>query len=299
MSEAEKCGYVAIIGRPNVGKSTLLNRILGQKVSITSRKPQTTRHRILGIHTQDNCQIVYVDTPGIHEGGKLALHHYMNKTASQVIWDVDVIVFVVEVLEWTQADQKVLERLKDVTAPVILAVNKVDRVKDKDLLLPYLETVSAYYKFESVIPLAGKQGIQVEAFEKKLQSMMPENAFFYPADQVTDKTEMFMAAELIREKIFRLCGEELPYSVTVEIEKYKTEEKLCSIAALILVDKESHKRMIIGKRGEKLKDIGTQARQDIEKNVGKKVYLQLWVKVKTGWADDERALRSLGYDSFL
>lgn len=298
-SHKQHCGYAAIIGRPNVGKSTLLNRLLGQKISITSRKPQTTRHRILGIHTQDNCQIVYVDTPGIHDRGNLALHKYMNKTASQVIWDVDVIVFVVEVLRWTEADQMVLDKLKNVSVPVILAVNKVDRVKDKRLLLPYLEEMAAQYNFHSVIPIAGKQGIQIEAFEKKLQSLMPEAPFFYSPDQVTDKTDSFMAAELIREKIFRLCGEELPYSVTVEIEKYKVEERLTSIAALILVDKESHKRMIIGKRGEKLKDIGSQARQDMEKNIGHKVYLQLWVKVKTGWADDERALRSLGYDSFL
>lgn len=290
---------MAIIGRPNVGKSTLLNRLLQQKVSITSRKPQTTRHRILGIHTQDECQVIYVDTPGIHEGGKMALHRYMNKTAFQVIWDVDVIVFVVEALRWTPADQKVLEQLQDVTVPIILAVNKVDLAKDKKQLLPYLEKIATYCSFDSIIPIAGKHGTQVEALEKKLQSMMPENPFFYSPDQVTDKTDAFRASELIREKVFRLCGEELPYGVTVEIEKYKVEEKLTHIAALILVEKESHKRMIIGKRGEKLKDIGMQARQDIEKNIGQKVYLQLWVKVKSGWADDERALQSLGYDSFL
>ncbi len=297
--EGQKCGHVAIIGRPNVGKSTLLNCLLGQKISITSRKPQTTRHRILGIHTQDDCQIVYVDTPGIHDRGKLALHRYMNKTASQVIWDVDVIVFVVEALVWTPTDQMVLERLSDVTVPVILTINKVDKIKDKKQLLPYLEEVSARYKFDSVVPVSARQAVQVVELEKKLQAMMPESSFFYPAEQVTDKTATFMASELIREKVFRLCGEELPYSVTVEIEKYKLEESLCSIAALILVDKESHKRMIIGKRGEKLKEIGSQARQDMERSMHKKVYLQLWVKVKTGWADDERALRSLGYDSFL
>lgn len=293
------CGYVAIIGRPNVGKSTLLNRLLQQKVSITSRKPQTTRHRILGIHTQNECQIIYVDTPGIHDGGKMALHRYMNKTAFQVIWDVDVIVFVVEALVWTKADQKVLEQLKEVPVPVILVVNKVDKAKDKRQLLPFLQEISAYRPFNTIIPLSGKFGTQVEALETYLKSMMPEGPFFYSPDQVTDKTQAFMASELIREKIFRLCGEELPYSVTVEIEKFKEEEKLVHIAGLILVDKESHKRMIIGKRGEKLKDIGMQARMDMEKNMDKKVYLQLWVKVKSGWADDERALRSLGYDSFM
>lgn len=293
------CGYVAIIGRPNVGKSTLLNRLLKQKISITSRKPQTTRHRILGIHTQDDSQIIYVDTPGIHDAGKMALHRYMNKTAFQVIWDVDVIVFVVEALRWTKADQKVLEQLADVEVPVILAVNKVDLAKDKQELLPYLQEIASYRSFDSIMPIAGKHGTQVETLEKKLQSMMPESPFFYSPEQVTDKTDSFIASELIREKVFRLCGEELPYGVTVEIEKFKEEEKLCHIAALILVDKETHKRMIIGKRGEKLKDIGMQARQDIEKYVNQKVYLQLWVKVKTGWADDERALRSLGYDSFL
>ena len=293
------CGYVAIIGRPNVGKSTLLNRLTCQKVSITSRKPQTTRHRILGIHTQNNCQVIYVDTPGIHDGGKLALHRYMNKTASQVIWDVDVIVFVVEALRWTEADSKVLEQLTDVTVPVILAVNKVDLAKNKKELLPYLEKVAAYRTFECIIPIAGKHGTQVEALELKLQNLIPKSPFFYSPDQVTDKTNAFIASEFVREKIFRLCGEELPYSVTVEIEKFAVEEKLIHIAALILVDKETHKRMIIGKRGEKLKEIGMQSRQDMEKKFNQKVYLQLWVKVKTGWADDERALRSLGYDSFL
>ena len=294
-----RCGYVAIIGRPNVGKSTLLNRLLRQKVSITSRKPQTTRHRILGIHTQDECQVIYVDTPGIHTGGKMALHRYMNKTASQVIWDVDVIVFVVEALRWTKTDQKVLEQLADVPVPVVLAVNKVDLAKEKRQLLPYLQEISSYRSFDMIMPIAGKFGTQVEALEAKLASMMPESPFFYSPEQVTDKSQAFLASELIREKIFRLCGEELPYAVTVEIEKFKQEEKLIHIAGLILVDKESHKRMIIGKRGEKLKDIGMQARQDMERSFGQKIYLQLWVKVKNGWADDERALKSLGYDSFL
>ncbi len=294
-----RCGYAAIIGRPNVGKSTLLNQLLKQKICITSRKPQTTRHRILGIHTEENCQVIYVDTPGIHDGGKMALHRYMNKTAFQVIWDVDVIVFVVEAMRWTKADQAVLEQLADVTVPVILAVNKVDLAKDKNELLPYLEQVATYRNFETIMPIAGKQGIQVDTLEKKLESMMPESPFFYSPEQVTDKNNAFMASEFIREKVFRLCGEELPYGVTVEIEKLKEEEKLYHIAALILVDKESHKRMIIGKHGEKLKEIGMQARQDLEKYFNKKVYMQLWVKVKTGWADDERALRSLGYDSFL
>lgn len=293
------CGYVAIVGRPNVGKSTLLNSLLKQKISITSRKPQTTRHRILGIHTQDNCQVIYVDTPGIHDAGKLALHRYMNKTAVQVIWDVDVVVFVIEALKWTHADERVLERLTDVTVPVVLVVNKIDLAKDKQELLPFLDLVMAKRTFHALIPVSGKQGTQVDVFEKKLQSMMPESPFFYDAAQVTDKSRHFVVAELIREKIFRLCGEELPYSVTVEVEKFKEDEKLFHIAGLILVDKESHKRMIIGKYGQKLKDIGTQARQDMEKNLGKKVFLQLWVKVKAGWADDERALKSLGYDSFL
>lgn len=294
-----KCGYVAIIGRPNVGKSTLLNQLLRQKVSITSRKPQTTRHRILGIHSQDDTQVIYVDTPGIHDGGKLALHRYMNKTAFQVIWDVDVIVFVVEAMKWTHADQKVLEQLTDVEIPVILAINKIDLTKDKRELLPFLEEISAYRTFDFIMPLSGKTGVQVDTLEEKLQSMMPESPFFYGPDQITDKTDAFMASELIREKIFRLSGEELPYSVTVEIEKFAVEEKLSHIAALILVDKESHKRMIIGKGGQKLKEIGMQARQDMERYLNKKVFLQLWVKVKTGWADDERALKSLGYDSFL
>jgi len=292
------CGYAAIIGRPNVGKSTLINHLIRQKVSITSRKPQTTRHRILGIHTQDNIQVIYVDTPGIQDKERLALHRYMNRTALRTLWDVDVIVFVVEALKWTEADQKVLDKMVKTEVPVVLVINKVDKIKDKSALLPYMEKISAYSHFTNIIPISAKNGTQVDVLERYLQSLMPEGAFFYEADRVTDKTEAFMASELIREKIFRLTGDELPYSVTVEIEQFKLENEMYRIAALILVDKAGHKQMIIGKKGEKLKAVGTQARLELEKNLGRKVFLQLWVKVKGGWADDERALKSLGYDSF-
>lgn len=290
------CGYVAIVGRPNVGKSTLLNAILGQKISITSRRPQTTRHRILGIHTIGHSQAVYVDTPGLHLGGKRAMNRYMNRTASSVLDEVDVVVFVVEGLRWTDEDQYVMKLLAAVKIPVILVVNKVDQIADKKALLPHMQVLAAKRDFAAVIPLSAKSKDNVAALEQVVLERLPVSEPFFPEDQLTDKSERFLAAELIREKLTRRLGEELPYALTVQIQEFKDEDELLRISATIWVERPGQKKIVIGKDGTVLKDVGQKARLDMEKLFGHKVFLQLWVKVKEGWADDERALRSLGYE---
>jgi len=290
-----RCGYVSLIGRPNVGKSTLMNYVLGQKISITSHRPQTTRHRILGIKTTDDVQIVYVDTPGIHDNEKKAMNRYMNRTAGASFKDVDVIVLLVEALKWTDEDELVIKRLEHVSAPVILAVNKVDLVKKKDQLLPFIEKIKNKYDFKDIIPLSATKGDNIEGFEKLISDYLPLSEAFYSEDQITDRSSRFMAAEIIREKLMRNLTKELPYNLTVEIEKFTADGKMLDIAAVIWVERENQKAIIIGKNGEKLKSIGTKARIDMEKMFEQKVFLQLWVKVKTGWSDDERALNSLGY----
>jgi GTP-binding protein Era len=296
MTTAFHSGYVALVGRPNVGKSTLLNRILGQKISITSRRPQTTRHRILGIKTVEQVQAVYVDTPGLHRGGKRAMNRYMNRAASDALQDVDVVVFVVEGTRWTDEDEMVLEKLRQLPCPVILAVNKIDRVSDKKQLLPHLQQLSTRMDFAHIIPLSAQQGTQVAELERVVEGLLPESTPFYPEDQVTDRSLRFMAAELVREKLFRKLGAELPYGITVEIEQFKEEDGLYRINALIWVERNSQKAIVIGKQGVLLREVGREARLDMEEAFGQKVFLELWVKVKEGWADDERALRSLGYD---
>lgn len=290
------CGYIALIGRPNVGKSTLLNRILQQKVSITSKKPQTTRHSILGIHTQEAWQFVYVDTPGIHQDSQKMINRMMNKTAIRTLREVDVIVFMIDGTHWTEEDVYILNLIKESEKPCILVLNKVDKIADKSVLLPDMAQLSEMYPFKAVIPLSAKKGTQVDTLEKELQDLLPEGPHLFEDDQLTDRPTKFLCAELLREKVFRLCGQELPYSVNVEIESYKDEENLVRIHALILVDKENHKRMIIGDKGQKMKIMASSARQDMEALLGKKVFLQCWCKVKSGWADDERMLKQLGYD---
>jgi len=292
----EKCGYIAIVGRPNVGKSTLLNRILGQKLSITSRKPQTTRHQILGMKTVDEVQAIYVDTPGLHEGyTEKALNRYINKVASSTIKDVDLVVFVIDRTKWTTEDQVVLEKIKAVNVPCILAVNKVDFLADKTDLLPFLQDVSKKMDFLDVFPISAKLGQNVEELESKIAQHIPESIHFYDKDQFTDRSARFLAAELVREKIMRQLGEELPYSMTVEIEKFEESERLITIHALILVERDGQKKILIGDKGARIKQIGTDARLDMEALFDSKVMLNTWVKVKGGWADDERALKSLGY----
>lgn len=286
---------VAIVGRPNVGKSTLLNKLVGQKVSITSKKPQTTRHRIVGIDTRDNYQTVYVDTPGLHIEEKRAINRLMNKAAASSILDVEFVLFVVEGTRWTDDDQMVLNRLIASKKPVILVVNKVDLYRDKDTLLPHLQWLGSQLNFVDVVPLSAETGDNVEALRAVVHKHLPPCEFFFPEDYVTDRSMRFMAAEIVREKLMRFLGDELPYSVTVEIERFKWEEKHYHIAALVLVERESQKRMVIGNKGERIKTIATEARLDMASMLEQPVFLQVWVKVKSGWADDERALRSLGY----
>lgn len=290
-----KCGYVAVVGRPNVGKSTLINHILGQKLNITSRKPQTTRHTLLGIKTDEQCQTIYVDTPGMHKAQKKALNRMMNRSAESVISDVDVIVFVVDKFKWTDEDQYVLEKLQKATCPVILVINKVDQMEDKEKLLPYIQEVAAKLPFMDIVPLSALLGQSVDTLEQLITSKLPEEMYFYDQDQLTDKSERFLAAELIREKIMRQLGDEVPYSAAVEIEEFKELDNIIHISALILVERDSQKSIVIGNKGERLKLIGSEARKDIEVLFDKKVMLKIWVKVKSGWSDDDRALRSLGF----
>ncbi len=294
MTTPFKCGTVAIVGRPNVGKSTLLNHILGLKLAITSRKAQTTRHRLLGIHTTDDTQYVFVDTPGFQQKHLNALNKSMNKTVTQVLGEVDVVFFVIEPMKLGEADERVLKLLpKD--KPVILVVNKSDLMGDKNNLLPLIQDFDLLHPFSRIVPVSAKKNLHIEDLLVAAREHLPEQEAMFGADELTDKNERFLAAEMIREKIFRLLGDEIPYSIAVEIEKFETVGKLRRIFAAIIVDKDSQKPMIIGKKGIKLKQISTEARQDMEKLFGSKVYLETWVKVKSGWADNERALKSLGY----
>ncbi|WP_233079525.1 GTPase Era [Rheinheimera soli] len=295
MTSETFAGLVAIVGRPNVGKSTLLNQLVGQKVSITSRKPQTTRHRIVGIDTQDNYQTVYVDTPGLHIEEKRAINRLMNKAAASTILDVELIIFVVEGTRWTDDDQMVLNRLIAAKKPVLLVVNKVDLYKDKEDLLPHLQWLGSQLDFQQIIPLSAEKGTNVQSLRELVQKQLPPCEFFFPEEYVTDRSSRFMASEIVREKLMRFLGDELPYAVTVEIERFKWEEKHYHIAALVLVERDTQKQMVIGKKGERIKTIATEARKDMETLFEQPVFLQVWVKVKSGWADDERALRSLGY----
>ncbi|RDH84723.1 MAG: GTPase Era [endosymbiont of Galathealinum brachiosum] len=292
-----KCGYVAIIGRPNMGKSTLLNHMLGLKLSITSRKPQTTRHQILGVKTVDNGQFIFVDTPGIHSGGNRAINRYMNRAASSVIHDVDVVLFLVQAMKWTDEDELVLKKLEQVDVPVVLLVNKVDKIADKDQLLPFIAEISEKYDFANVMPISATQGHNVQQLEDYLLTKLPEASAYFQDDEFTDRSTRFLVAEIIREKLVRELGNELPYQTTVEIEQYKDEEKITRIHALILVETKGQKVIVIGDKGARLKSIGTKARKDIENLIDRKVFLKLWVKVKSGWSDSEASLRSLGYDA--
>ncbi|GLX79417.1 GTPase Era [Thalassotalea insulae] len=290
------CGLIAIVGRPNVGKSTLLNSLLGQKISITSRKPQTTRHRILGILTEAHHQAVLVDTPGLHSEEKRAINRLMNRAASSSIAEVEMVLFLVEGTHWTVDDELVLTKVKQSGAPCILVINKVDNVQDKEELLPHLQSLGEKYNFTDIVPISASKGDNVDKIRTMCLSALPEGDFWFPEDYITDRSSRFMASEIIREKLMRFTGDELPYSTTVEIEQFKVDDKgILHINALILVERNSQKRMVIGNKGERLKTIGQEARRDMQELFGQQVFLESWVKVKSGWADDERALRSLGY----
>jgi len=290
-----RCGTIAIIGRPNVGKSTLLNHLIGEKVSITSRKAQTTRHRITGILTGADTQYVFVDTPGFQTKNASALNRLMNRSVSQALVDVDVILAVIEAGRIAREDRQVFDLLP-AGRPAVLAVNKIDRLADKKLLLPLLAQLQADRAFSDIVPVSAKSGEQTPQLLQALRQQLPQQSAIHAAGAVTDRSERFLAAELVREKLFRQLGDELPYGASTAIEKFETEGKLRRIHVAIIVDKASHKAMVIGKGGEKLKLIGTDARRDMEKLFGGKVFLQIWVKVKQGWADDERTLKNLGFE---
>ena len=290
-----RCGLVAIAGRPNVGKSTLLNHILRQKISITSRRPQTTRHRILGISTAGDVQAVFADTPGLHAGQGGAMNRLMNETVHRTLKDVDLILFVVEGLRWSKADERVLDLIKAARTPAMLLINKIDRLADKSRLLPHIQKLSKKYEFAEIIPVSALGGHNLPAVEKAVAKLLPAGPFLFPAEQTTDRSARFRAAELVREKVTRQLGDEVPYEVTVEIEKFQREAELLTVHALVSVERPGQKRMLIGSEGARLKRIGSAAREDMERAFGCKVMLNLWVKVRSGWSDDVRVLRSLGY----
>ncbi|KGE05255.1 GTPase Era [Pseudohaliea rubra] len=296
MAEPIRAGYVALVGRPNTGKSTLLNYLVGQKLSITSRKPQTTRHQILGIRSETGWQAVYVDTPGMHKDGERAINRVMNRAARAVLSDVDAIVMVVDRTAWTDEDERVLEQVTAAGVPVILAANKVDLLADKRVLLPHLEALSQRADFAAIVPLSALREHNLDQLDAAVLELLPAREFFFPEDQVTDRTERFLAAEIVREKITRQLGDELPYATAVEIEEFAEDAVVLHISALILVERRGQKRIVIGEGGSRLRAIGTEARKDMERLFDQKVMLRLWVKVRAGWSDDERALKSLGYD---
>ncbi len=291
----DRCGTVAIIGRPNVGKSTLLNRLLGQKLAITSHKAQTTRHAILGVKSRADGQILYVDTPGLHQRGGNALNRLLNRTARAALADVDLILLVVEALRFTDEDAMALDAAADAGPPVLVAVNKVDQVKDKGALLPYLQQLSARHDFAEVVPLSARTGDQVPLLEDQILARLPEGARLFPDDQLTDRSERFFAAELLREQLTRRYAQELPYAVTVEIERFEDLGGRYLIHAIIWVEREGQKAIIIGRGGEALKATATEARRRMQQMFARPVHLEVWVKVKSSWSSDDAALMSLGY----
>jgi GTP-binding protein Era len=292
-----RCGYVALVGRPNVGKSTLLNRVLGQKLSITANKPQTTRHQILGIHTTPAFQIVFVDTPGMHQAKGRAINRFMNRAALNAIEDVDVVCFLIEAMKWTPEDEAIRRQLRGLRKDIVLVVNKIDRVKDKSTMLPFLNQFSQWEEFAQVVPLSAIREDNIEEFERTVAASLPVAEAQFPEDQLTDRSERFLAAELIREKLTRKLDQELPYQLTVEIESFESRKRLHRISAVIWAERESQKKIIIGRGGRVLKSVGQEARENMEAMFGGKVYLKLWVKVRQGWSDDVGALRTLGYES--
>ncbi len=295
MAEKQRTGYVAIVGRPNVGKSTLLNHMLGQKISITSRKPQTTRHQVLGIKTETDTQIIFVDTPGLHKREFKAINRYMNRAASSAIGDVDIVVMVLDRTAWTDEDEWVFEQVSAAQTPVILVINKIDLLNDKARLLPHIEGLAERYDFKGIFPVSALNQHNVDELERLIVAELPQGGHFFPEDQITDRSQRFLAAEIVREKIIRQLGDELPYAVAVAIDEFRHDGKTLHISATIFVERNGQKRILIGEGGSRLRPIGAAARRDMEPLFDSKIMLRLWVKVKSGWSDDERALRSLGY----
>lgn len=295
MSKAQHCGRIAIVGRPNVGKSTLLNGLVGHKISITAPKPQTTRHAILGIHTVGSNQFIYVDTPGLHREQTSALNRTLNRTARASLNEVDVVLFLIEAMRWQDEDQQVLDLLRHLTIPVLLVVNKVDRIANKDEMLPFLAEMSQKHAFAAVVPLSARRHKDHQRLEDILASHLPEAPHVFSEDEITDRSMRFLAAERVREKLTRALEKELPYALTVEIESYVEEPERDVISALIWVEREGQKKIVIGEGGSMLRRVGQAAREELVELLGKRVHLQLWVKVRKGWSDDERALLSLGF----
>lgn len=296
MIDDYRCGYVALVGRPNVGKSTLLNRLVGQKVSITAHRPQTTRHRILGIHTREDAQVIYVDTPGIHEGQRQAINRWMNRAAANAMEDVDVVVFLIDGTTWTALDQTIAERIAALGKASLLAINKVDKITNKEALLPFIEELASDHRFEGYVPISARRGTNVSDLEGQIVERLPVAPPVFPEDQITDRSMRFVAAEIVREKLTRRLGQEVPYRLTVEIETFEEQRRSAHVGAIVWVERESHKAIVIGKQGRILKEIGTASRVDIEAQLGKRVHLDLWVKVRSGWADNENLLRRFGYE---
>jgi len=294
---SKRCGTIAIAGRPNVGKSTLLNRLIGQKLSITAHKPQTTRHAVLGINTRNDAQFIYIDTPGIHGGGKRTLNRVLNKTASSATTGADVLLLVVQALTWSEDDQMALEIVQRQERPWILVVNKVDRVTPKEKLLPWLQQLKATEHAHAVIPLSASKGHNVDVLEQQIEQLLPEAEFQYDEDSFTDRSSRFLASELVREQLTRFLSQELPYSISVEIEQFEDNGKLLRVSAVIWVEKQSQKSIVIGKGGSGLKEMGSRARKEMQHMFDRKVHLDMWVKVKDGWSDDANMIRSLGYEA--
>ena len=293
-----RCGYVAIIGRPNVGKSTLLNAMLKQKISITSKKPQTTRHNLLGIKTEGDCQMLFVDTPGIHIKEARAINRYMNKSAKSALRDVDVVLFLVDRNRWTEEDDLVADLFKKVAAKQIVVINKVDLVQDRATLLPLLQSLQDKFPDAQLVPVSAEKSLNLDTLDKVISDSLPASPFYFDPEQVTDRSLRFLAAEILREKLMRQLGDELPYALTIQIEKFAEQNQLATVEATIFVEKEGQKRILIGNKGERLKRVGIDARRDMEEVFGTRVVLNTWVKVKSGWSDDERAMKSLGYDEY-
>ena len=297
MSSADsRCGYISIIGRPNVGKSSLLNKLLDQKISITSRKPQTTRWHTLGIKTEDTIQCIYVDTPGIQSKYKASINKHMNREAIDSLAHVDVVLFLVEALVWTEQEEKILKIIRKISRPISLIINKIDKVKNKEELLPFINKLSAKIDFNDVIPISATKGKNIDAVEKLVCSLMPVAPHEFPEEQITDRNERFFAAEFIREKLIRQLGDELPYRIAITIERFKLEREQLQIDAVIWVEGEGQKKIVIGNKGVVLKKVGEQSRKDMENMFGYRVYLQTWVKIKKNWTEDIKALKQFGYN---
>lgn len=292
-----RCGFVAVVGRPNVGKSTLINAIMGTKVSIVTHKPQTTRHRILAVHTTAATQIVFVDTPGLHRKAGKAMNRLMNRTAANALADADLVLFVTEATRWTEEDQDVLKRLRSCDAPVIAVMNKVDRVQPKERLLAAITEISGRYEFAEVLPLSAKKADNLDALLEVIPGYLPASPLLFPADMQTDRSTAFRAAEIIREKLTLLLHQELPYGLTVQIERFAEEDERLLIDAVIWVERDSQKGIVVGKGGNVLKTVGQSARLELAEQLRRSVHLELWVKVKDNWSDSDKELQRFGYDS--